>query len=111
MGLSASTLLPSCKSTKNNSSETKVYFPDKETDGDRTKGMVSHRLRASGCKTIIEVKVEEETMVLIPKDPLPTELDKDGLMIEFHYRVLRMPQPEGCTEGRPAAVMNLSASK
>jgi hypothetical protein len=72
---------------------------------DKTLGKVSHKYRAAGCKTVIEVRREgEELQTLIPKDVLPASLDVDGKEIYFNYRVLRMPQPAGCTVGQPAEI-------
>lgn len=72
---------------------------------DKTLGKVSHKYRSEGCKTVIEVRREgEEVQTLIPKDALPASLDVDGKEIYFNFRVLRMPQPAGCTVGQPAEI-------
>lgn len=74
-----------------------------------TIGTVSHQYREGGCATVIIVSQPEgDSMVLIPKDPLPEKLDKDGLVILFDYRVLKMPNPEGCNVGIPAEIINIS---
>ena len=73
-----------------------------------TTGKVSHEYRATGCNTVINFEQEGVRMTIIPKDPLPSELDIDGTQITFNYRTLRMPNPEGCTVGIPAEVSDIS---
>jgi hypothetical protein len=75
-----------------------------------TKGTVSHQFRAGGCATVIMVDKEEgatDQVILIPKDPLPSKFDKDGLKVKFNYHPLKMPNPEGCTSGFPAEITDL----
>jgi hypothetical protein len=73
----------------------------------KTIGKVSHQYRATGCATVIVVKRGEEELVLIPKDTLTNKLDVDGLEITFNYRTLKMPQPQGCMKGIPAALTDI----
>lgn len=78
----------------------------------QTTGVVSHQYRSGGCPTVIVVNREEgETMVLIPKDPIPSEFDNDNTVIRFDYSTLRMPNPAGCVKGIPAALSNISKVK
>lgn len=73
-----------------------------------TSGKVSHMYRATGCKTVIIVSGFTEPLTLIPKDELPVKLDKDGLEILFNYRLLKMPNPKGCSVGMPAELSDVS---
>jgi hypothetical protein len=74
----------------------------------KTLGKVSHKYRASGCNTVIEVKLEgDEIQTLIPKDKLAADFDIDGLEVYFNFLVLRMPQPKGCSVGQPAEINDL----
>jgi hypothetical protein len=75
-----------------------------------THGKVSHQYQKTGCATVIVVQSEnpEEALVLIPKDILSFEFDKDELEIVFNYRKLRMPNPKGCTVGIPAEIKDIS---
>lgn len=70
-----------------------------------TTGKVSHMYKDKGCNTVVIVS---EELVLIPKDPLPKELDVDGLEIKFNYHSLKMPQPAGCEKGIPAELSDIS---
>lgn len=74
----------------------------------KTTGKVSHQYRESGCATVIIVQKGEKSLTLIPKDALPAAIDVDGLQITFDYRLLRMPNPKGCTAGIPAELTNVS---
>ena len=76
----------------------------------KTLGKVSFQNKATGCSAVIIVKTEDATkpLILIPKDALPTEFDKDGVEIYFDYRLLKMPNPKGCNEGIPAELTNIS---
>jgi len=75
------------------------------------RGKVSHMFRKNGCSTVIVMKDEvgEEELVLIPKDPLKKELDKDGQIIYFNYHPLKMPNPPGCVKGMPAEITDAEA--
>jgi len=83
------------------------------TTENKTLGKVSHRYRASGCNTVIEVKLEGEGEIqtLIPKDKLSKEIDVDGTEIYFNFLVLRMPQPAGCSVGQPAEITDIVVKK
>ena len=72
-------------------------------------GIVSFKYKADGCTSVIIMKTEDGgESVLIPKDKLDSKFDKDGLEIYFDYTGLRMPNPEGCVTGIPAAISNIS---
>jgi hypothetical protein len=73
-----------------------------------TIGKVSHQYKATGCETVVVVRLEsDELLTLIPKDKL-NEFDVDGLEIKFNYRTLKMPTPAGCKVGIPAELKNIS---
>ncbi|HRG58644.1 MAG TPA: hypothetical protein PK323_06760 [Bacteroidia bacterium] len=74
----------------------------------KTLGKVSHKYRAGGCNSVIEVKLEgDEVQTLIPKDKLAANFDIDGLEIYFNFHLLRMPQPAGCSTGQPAEITDI----
>lgn len=75
-----------------------------------TLGKVSHQYRATGCATVVLVKLEgeENLLTLIPKDKLSSSFDVDGLEISFNYLPLKMPQPAGCSIGIPAELTDIS---
>ncbi len=73
-----------------------------------TSGKVSHIYRATGCKTVIIINNSDEALTLIPSVELPGEFDKDGLEIFFNYRLLKMPNPEGCSVGLPAELSDVA---
>ncbi|HET7817782.1 MAG TPA: hypothetical protein VFL70_00595 [Bacteroidia bacterium] len=102
-------MIGSCNTSKNTGiSETNT--DDKETSHpSKTTGRVSHQFRATGCATIIIVKTKDTAnpIILIPRDPLPHELDVNGLEISFNYHTLRIPQPPGCDKGIPANISDL----
>lgn len=70
-------------------------------------GTVSHKYRSGGCSTVIlAVTPESDSLVLIPSNSLGT-FDVDGMNIAFTYRMLRMPNPEGCSVGNPAEIISI----
>ncbi|HNZ41774.1 MAG TPA: hypothetical protein PLI16_04255 [Bacteroidales bacterium] len=71
-------------------------------------GRVSHQYRATGCLTVIIVDKPGESLVLIPYKPLAAQFDKDGLVLKFDYRLLKMPNPKGCEVGIPAELSNVA---
>jgi hypothetical protein len=81
---------------------------DVKTSDPKTLGKVSHEFKATGCGTIVIIKDKENQTILIPKDALPEEFDKDGLQIYFEYRLLKMKNPSGCGKGIPADLSNIS---
>lgn len=99
-------VISSCKTTK--PPATIVEQPITDT---KTKGIVSHKFKKGACaSTVIIIKADGNEMVLIPKDPLPPEFDKDGIYIKFNYRKLRMPNPEGCEVGGMAELSSIEKS-
>ena len=76
----------------------------------KTFGTVSFQYKSAGCTAVIIVPTEIATqpLILIPKDALPAEFDKDGVEIYFDYRPLKMPNPKGCATGIPAELTNIS---
>jgi len=74
----------------------------------KTSGKVSHQYRATGCATVIIVGDAENSLILIPKDKLPIDMDIDGLSILFNYRTLKIKQPAGCSDGIPAELRDIT---
>lgn len=97
---------PCCKSKNEVAKQTTATVVPAGT----TLGKVSHQYRASGCATVIIVKLEnqDQPLTLIPRDTLPPVFNIDGLEILFNYRKLKMPNPKGCNVGLPAQIMDLS---
>lgn len=81
-----------------------------QTDTSRTSGKVSHMYKKGGCPTVILLSASPE-QILIPKDKLPKDLDKDGLIVFFNYRKLRSPNPKGCVKGNVAEITNITKKK
>lgn len=112
----------SCKNTKETvaSSGTKqeatikkeeVAVDPKSIDdaNDFTRGKVSLELKKDGCNALVIAQTPEgEEIILIPKTPLGV-FEQEGKKIKFHYRVLRMPQPPGCSKGIPAELSEITA--
>jgi hypothetical protein len=74
-----------------------------------TRGKVSLELKKDGCNALVIAQTEDgEEIVLIPKTSLGL-FEEDGKKIKFHYRVLRMPQPAGCSKGMPAELTDITA--
>jgi|GEM_PF-1036707 len=75
-----------------------------------TTGKVSHQFQATGCGTVIVVDNagNNDPQILIPKDKLAKEFDKDGLVIKFNFRLLKMPNPAGCATGNIAEITDIS---
>lgn len=99
-------LAPACKTKKT------VEGNENNTanNSELSAGKVSHQYRETGCATVIivERKAEESPLTLIPFQKLPDKFDKDGIQIKFHYRLLRMPNPAGCSVGLPAEITDIS---
>ena len=78
-----------------------------------THGVISQQYHSTGCSSVILVDSESEgnVLTLIPKNPIPSKIDKEGTKVTFRYRLLRMPNPEGCPTGIPAEISELKASK
>ncbi len=102
----------SCKTKKPSSQPTKENSQtiDESVIKPKTLGTISHQYRVTGCNTVIFVKKEgnENQLVLIPKDSLPKDFDKEGKEIYFDYRLLRIKNPPGCSKGIPAELSNIS---
>jgi hypothetical protein len=100
----------SCK-TKHKSEATVIKNePVTNINDTRTAGKVSHQYRAGGCATVIIVAREnqDKPLTLIPREPLSSEFDIDGLAIKFNYLTLKMRNPNGCLVGIPAEITNVS---
>lgn len=80
---------------------------------DQTTGRVSHQFRASGCATVIVVESAnpDDALILIPSENLPVKFDIDGMLLTFNFHTLRMPNPEGCMQGIPAEISDISKAK
>lgn len=75
-------------------------------------GRISHQFRTEGCPTIIIVSQgEKDSLVLIPSEVLPSNVDINGLEVLFNYHTLRIPQPNGCNLGIPAEITNITKEK
>lgn len=92
------------KSVVNNDNSSQNNSSSKST------GVVSYQYRSGGCSTVVVVDADKQhdQIILIPKDPLPSQCDKDGAKIAFNYRTLKMPNPKGCLIGIPAELSNVS---
>lgn len=102
--------LIACKSKKKSDSSQPVTTT--ETVAGKHKGKVSHAYKETGCAAVIVIQDGSERPVqLIPKDPLPEKFNKDGLLINFNYRVLKMKNPEGCNSGIPAEITDISIAE
>ncbi|HXB40057.1 MAG TPA: hypothetical protein VNZ49_05905 [Bacteroidia bacterium] len=102
--------LIACKSKKK--SDSSQPATKTETVAGKHKGKISHAYKESGCAVVIVIQDGSERPVqLIPKDPLPEKFNKDGLLINFNYRLLKMKNPEGCNSGIPAEITDISIAK
>lgn len=92
--------------------EESVIDPKSKDDAnDFSRGIVSLELKKNGCAALVKgFTPDGEELVLIPNKPLGN-LEKEGQKIKFHFRLLRMPQPEGCTKGVPAELTDLTVDE
>lgn len=99
-----------CKSKKEASASVPAVTTEQPVAKGNTTGKVSHQYNATGCATVVIVKIDgqENPLTLIPKDKLASSFDVDGLEISFNYRTLKMPQPAGCSVGIPAELTEIS---
>lgn len=101
------TVLFSCK-TSEKQVKTESSANDSAT---KFRGIVSHKYKNEGCKTIIIVENNKESkqLILIPLKGFDEKFDKDNFKIKFDYLPLRIKNPEGCNIGIPAAISNIAA--
>lgn len=99
----------SCKAKQTNT--TKTTEVNEPVNAIKAVGVVSHQYSSSGCKTMILCKreIEKDTLFLIPMTSLG-EYDKDGLEINFYYRILRVHNPKGCP-GTPIQISEIKAKQ
>lgn len=76
-------------------------------DSTLTTGIVSHEFASMGCKTIIRATASDGNSITLIPSKEQTGFEKTGIKVKFHYRLLRMPQPAGCSEGIPAEITDL----
>jgi len=79
----------------------------------KNRGVVSHKFRSKGCKTIILVigVNEDVNQIIIPINGLEKKFDKNNLKITFDYLPLKIKQPDSCYEGIPAEISNVAISR
>lgn len=97
-----------CKSKKDTASKTNET--EQATNTVKGEGKVTHQFKSTGCGPVIICKKENDTLYLIPVNPLD-KFDVDGLEIVFNYRIVRVHNPKGCHKGIPAQVSNIKAKK
>lgn len=76
-----------------------------------TYGKVTHLINTNQCTSIIVINIDagsNNELILLPKDLLPEDLSKEGTELKFHYRPLKMKNPEGCLKGIPAALTEVT---
>jgi len=76
-----------------------------------TYGKVTHLINANQCTSIIVLNKDARSnneLILLPKDPLSAELNKEGTELKFHYRPLKIKNPEGCLKGMPVALTEVT---
>ena len=76
-----------------------------------TYGKVTHLINANPCTSIVVLNKETNSsneLILLPKDPLPEDLNKEGTELKFHYRPLKIKNPEGCLKGMPVALTEVT---
>ena len=76
-----------------------------------TYGKVTHLINTQTCTCIIVFNKEASStdeLVLLPKDPLPDDLNKEGTELKFHYRPLKIKNPEGCLKGIPVSLTEVT---
>ncbi len=100
------TVLFSCKTSEK---QTKTESSTNVSSA-KFQGIVSHKYKKEGCKTIIIVEnlKDAKQLILIPVKGFDEKFDKDNLKIKFDYLPLRIKNPEGCNIGIPAAINNIS---
>ncbi len=112
LGVACKTQKPQTPTNNSSADVTKVPEGTKtsEIKDSLTVGKVTYLLNKGNCVTVIIQNKETETdkkIIIIPKDPLPPDLDKEGALIKFNYRLLRMKNSEGCLQGIPAALTDV----
>lgn len=76
-----------------------------------TYGKVTHLINTNQCTSIIVINKDagsNNELILLPKDLLPEDLSKEGTELKFHYRPLKIKNPEGCLKGIPAALTEVT---
>ena len=102
-----------CKSKKkadsasSTTTATTTATTDPGMDKPKVTGKVSHQYSECGTVVIITDSNGGAPIILIPQTKLG-EFDVDGQEISFHYRPLKMKNPDGCNTGSPAALTDIS---
>jgi hypothetical protein len=106
-------ILISCKCTsKNGSSASQTDKIETTVPLGKSTGVVSQRYNPEGCATVIIMNEgTDSAATLIPKDSIPSQFNQDKLEITFNYRVLKMPNPNGCKVGMPALISDIEIKK
>ncbi len=95
----------SCQTTKK---DTVVITTTNEVKG-KFLGKVTYNLNESKCLSVILQNTEnDKQLVLIPKDVIEEKYNKEGTFIYFNYRLLKMPNKDGCKNGLPAQLTDIS---
>lgn len=95
----------SCKCKEKNTKQEDLILEGTLHKGENF-GTITHNYKGGTCTVIL--LEGDETKVLIPVDGLPEALNEDGKMIHFNYLPLRVMQPEGCNEGIPVQLNDVS---
>ena len=104
-------ILGGCKSSSQKNTSTTPTVTTEVAAG-KFKGKISHEYKKGGCTSVIIIEKENaDPLILIPKDPLPAEFDKDEQQINFNYKTLRIKNPAGCLKGIPALITDISKAK
>lgn len=80
-------------------------------DSSFTYGKVTHLINTNQCVCITVFNKKSNPsieLILLPKDPLPYNLNKEGTEIKFHYHTLKIKNPEGCLKGMPAVLTEIT---
>ena len=95
----------SCKCKEKSNKQENVILEETLPKGENF-GKIIHNYNGGTCTVIL---IEgDELQVLIPVDGLPDALNENGKMIHFNYLPLRVMQPEGCNEGIPVQLSDVS---
>jgi hypothetical protein len=103
-------IIGGCKAKKNAETIQSKLAVQETPATEKSTGKISHQFRSTGCATVIVADIkkgETDTLIIIPKDALPSGFDVNGLKVFFNYHASRIPQPPGCSKGIPAEITNL----
>ncbi len=99
-----------CNTSKKNTTTAKEEVVTATDDATKLTGKVTYLVNGNSCLSVLILDANQDTenkLILIPRAALADNMAKEGILISFNYRPLKMKNPEGCLKGIPAELSNV----